>query len=265
MTVSHVPRLLFAVPRGFEDVAAQDILRFLPVRPDHIEARNDTGLVALCFTSGEALQACLQSYDEGVCWAVHGASLEIGEPLQLSAELCDRLTVERKALPSKRSRYIKEEAASKKRLRARVEPLVEKQTTASEETVLRLIKEMVEARHGEFEQALAIWTAFKGNDKDQYPASFALRFERRDFLFPTLTSKDLARQAGGDVYDLLCRLSGQPKQKVDLTSPDLEVRPCQPALQPLTDIWMAGSDRHSTWAHASNALSSGLQHRTSTS
>ena len=226
MTTAHLPRLLFAVPRGFENVAAQDVLRFLPINTADatFEARLDTGIVGMKLQSRDDLQACLQAYDAGHLWAVQRCMLEVGEPLQLSSELCDSLTAERKALPSKRSRYIKDDAASKKRLRARVEPLAEKQTTPGEETFLELLKGMAEAREAEFKQALQIWASFKHSREDMFPESFALRFERRDFLFPTLTSKDLATQAGGDVYDLLCRLSGKEKQKVDLTSPELEVR-----------------------------------------
>lgn len=218
------PRLIFGVPRGFEDVAAGDVLRFLPLQRKaySIEARHDTGSVVIAVQQPEDLQACLNVYDAGHLWSVQRCMLEVGLPLELSKQIVDQLQNERKELPSKRSRTIKEEHASKKRLRARIAPLVDKQATPGEEAVLRLLQGIVADRLAELQQCLAVWSQLKGT-QFECPESFALRFDRRETLFPTLNSKDLAREAGGALYDALCRLSGQEKQKVDLTDPDIEV------------------------------------------
>lgn len=240
-SAQQLVRLAFRVPKGFEDVAWQDIRRFLPVLPAdtastgwHVKFLS--GLVLLSLPFGPQLEACLSKYAEGVFWSVIRLSLCMDCPCiavdDISAipdRIVTSLEADRKSLPSKRSRQILNPEASKgrnSRYRRRVAPL-DIDSTPSELAFLDFLTELVHSQHASHSMLYSLWKSLKGSafveDRAYLPASFAVRFERGDFLFPTLKSPTIASHLA-DLYGTqLLRMTGKDEIKADLASPEYEV------------------------------------------
>lgn len=234
-------RLAFKVPKGFEDIAWQDIKRFIPTEVSTAAVADGrlellSGFVLLSLPVGVDLEACLSRYAQGVFWAVTRVLLSmqaLGEALDdlptISEDMCRGLEADRKSLPSKRSRQIINPEASKgrnNRYRRRVAPL-DIDSTPSEVDFLDRLKHIADSQNESHRALFRTWKAFKGEeptgDHSRIPESFAIRFDRGSFLFPSLKSSKIASHLA-DLYGAhVMDMTGRDDLKADLTSPEYEV------------------------------------------
>lgn len=247
-------RLAFEVPKGFENIAWEDIKRFLPAASaidGAAEYDNSvqvlSGLILLALPVGPTLDKCLTAYSEGSLWAVTRVLLSLHDGQDdvlaaLATEICKELEAERRSLPSKRSRQIINPNLSKgknSRYRRRVAPL-DIDTTPSELAFLDRITGIADVQSGSHKRLYEMWKAYRdksyGTEEPAPPLrSFAVRFERRDFQFPTLKSAKisfyLAEQYGAQIYEMT-----GTRVRADLTSPEYEVGGHQVNVRVLYDI-----------------------------
>lgn len=235
-------RLAFEAPKGFEAVAWQDVKRFLP--PSAVEAAGSSshvkllsGWILLALPAGPVLDSFLSRYAEGSFWAVTRVLLSLHteqDALQdlpaLSPEICEGLEEERKNLPSKRSRQIINPNISKSkntRYRRRVAPL-DMDTTLFELAFVERLTAIAETQRNSHETIYTIWKkARRCNQVEEVvhsdPRNFAVRFERREFLFPTLKSAKISFYLAEHYGTQIVSFSGKEGLKADLMSPEYEV------------------------------------------
>ena len=255
MKAPLTPRLLFAVPRGFEDVAAQDILRFLPplhdahsedlagrARTEDIRCSPDSGYVELQPSNDTILRLCIGAYNSGVFWAVTRCLIGIGLPIPIPAELEEQLHADKLQLPSRQNAALPEATEdSRHRLSKRRKkrgPRPEREAMPSE---TRLLEHLCAAglrgtqESGDLTATLEAWEwqreqdTERATEPDPKPAfTFAVNFERRELHLPTLKSSDIASRIGGDLHTLLLQWTGREEQKVNLSNPDLNVSAVPP-------------------------------------
>lgn len=224
--MANPPDLAFAVPRGFEDVACKDILRFVSPRSTHFQL--DTGYVHLKTDDISTFSSVLDAYDAGRLWSVTRCLICLHEQsLVLSKDLELRLAAERKSLPSKRSRA---RTAAGARAGNTSESTVDTSSvqsgpTESENVYLTLLQENIRSSKAQFARAFEVWKGATKYEKIEQglPVSFAVRLDRRDFLFPTLKSLDIERSLGSAFYDRLEDHVHRDNIRVRLENPDLEV------------------------------------------
>ena len=249
------PRLLFAVPRGFEDVAAQDILRFLPplhdahskdldaqAKPVDVRCAPDSGYVELQPPNDTILRSCIDAYNSGVLWAVTRCLIGIGPPIPIHAELEEHLQADRLQLPSRQSAALPEATEDTRhrlsKRRKKRGPRPERDTMPSE---TRLLEHLCAAglretqESGSLTESLDSWqwqrqqAPTRAREPDAEPAfTFAVNFERRELHLPTLKSSDIASRIGGDLHTLLLQWTGRDEQQVNLGNPDLNVSAVPP-------------------------------------
>jgi hypothetical protein len=236
-------RLAFSVPKGFEDVAWQDIQRFLSTDVIHSISSTSvkilSGFVFLRLPIGPVLVSCLETYANGLFWAVTGLILSLDDcesqdegvtslPV-LPEVICSGLEEERRELPSKRSRQIIDPDASKKRInryRRRIAPL-DMDTMPNETAFLDFLTETGGKQRASHELIYNIWKKHKyppqATDESFMPSSFAMRFERRGFMLPTLKSSKVAYHLAELYGTQLTTMFGGKGLKADLLNPDYEV------------------------------------------
>ena len=228
------PTLIFAVPRGFEDVCALDIARCLRAdidkQPD-IAHVIGTGFVKLRCPDADVARRCLARYDSGSLWSVTRCIVAStpSAAVVIPQDLLHDLVKERQALPSKRSRT--REVADyngpvrRSKIRRHVQPLSaeQRQTTIAEKAFLKLMTESLTTYEGVFNDALRLWHAHYYPDGQSTYRSFACHFERNDLLLPTLHNQDVSRVLGEAFGQLLARHRGSEDLSVDLVKPDLHV------------------------------------------
>lgn len=244
---SHV-QLAFSVPRGFEDVAWNDILRHLPDESSRALADSNhqrrevnitplSGYVLLYLPIGGALNKCLDTYAQGHFWSVirlylslqpfEGVSIDQTSTLPTISETTRQgLDDERKSLPSKKSRQIQSTDVSKKRLnrfRKRVAPL-DIDTTPHELAFIEQLTDIAASQEDSHTRLYKFWKVLKHSaDQHNVPESFAIRFERRSFLFPTLKSSKIAFHLAEIYGSQLQNIAGCESIRADLEHPDYEV------------------------------------------
>jgi hypothetical protein len=214
------PYIALAVPRGFEDVACKDILRF--VSPQSALFQLDTGFVHLKTNDVSTFSSILEAYDAGKLWSVTRCLVCLrDQPLMIPKDLELRLVAERKSLPSKRSRT---RAVLGQEVIRESTP-TELERTESEAAYIALLQNDLEALQDGFDRAFKAWRAHARLSEmhEKSSLSFAVRMERRDFLFPTLRSLDIERSLGSSFYGLLERHLHCDDIRVRLENPDLEV------------------------------------------
>lgn len=238
---TQLVRLALKVPKGFEDVAWQDIQRFIPleiskaaVAGSHVKLFS--GAVLLSVPLGDSLDAVISKYSEGKLWSVTRMLLSLDSSSEetedlpcIPEEILKWLETERISLPSKRSRQIINPEASKgrnSRYRRRVAPL-DIDNTPSELAFMERLAEIARSQSESHSLLYNIWKGAKGvqyaEDRKYLPRSFAIRFERGDFLFPTLKSSKIAGHLG-ELYGFqMMNMTERTDLKADLTSPEYEV------------------------------------------
>lgn len=258
------PRLLFAVPRGFEDVAAQDILRFLPplvdahsedlagrTRPEDVRYSPDSGYVELQPPHDAIFRSCIDAYNSGVLWAVTRCLIGIGPPIQISAELEQQLHADKLLQPSRQNatpvEAVEDTRHRLSKRRAKRGPRPERDIMPSE---TKLLEHLCAAglretqASGSLNASLEAWQRQREHDPTgatvpdagaELAFTFAVNFERRELHLPTLKSSDIASRIGGDLHTLLLQWTGKDEQKVNLSNPDLNVSagPPERSLSPL--------------------------------
>ena len=233
----NIPILALSVPRGFEDIASEDILRYLPIKRDSlaISCAADSGYVHVqAFVSAD-LRTCLEVYYRGLLWSVTRCILVLGNALQsLPSGLHASLETERKALPSKRSRTkppacAHGEARKRSKNRRKIAPL-NMAAVPSEVLLLECLTNAVQARQEALSVAFDVWKDVAHGAKEsqaearvQLPLSYAVTFDRRELLLPTLKSQDISRILGDEFGNLLLAMTDRETIPVDLEKPDLEV------------------------------------------
>lgn len=276
-------QLAFEVPRGFEDVAWRDIQATLS-KAAAVTSTSDlcvaivSGFVLLALPVGALLDTCLSLHAEGSFWAVtrvllsmQSADGDVSMLPTLSSELCEGLQTDRKALPSKRSRAIVDPNASKarkNRTRRRVAPLnIDK--TPFEQSFLERLSEIVQCQRHSHRAVYNVWKKIKHpdhyDDESLLPTTFAIRFERRDFLFPTMKSSRIAQYLAEEYGRQVLSFTGRKDLKADLLAPDYEVGDALLVFQPMLGDGLTRSiGRHRAYP-AQRDLALSVRHRSSLS
>lgn len=256
-SMTRVPTIAFAVPRGFEDVASSDIARHLTSTQagTHVTAGfADSGYVWVEPDSWKALEDVLQIYDDGQLWCTTRCVVCIGQGRSvIPDELLRELDEDRRALPSRRSREIKTDEPARRpdgrpsnnNLRRRVAPLQHSERSPGEERYLAWLDEVLlgdddsrglvaDNKRGSAKQlsdALKAWEIYYTLRGEQCPRitgqdaiSFAIRAEKREMLFPTLRSQDIARRSAETIGVELHKLIACERLKVNLENPEVQVR-----------------------------------------
>ena len=231
--MNDIPTLAFNVPRGFEkNIASKDILLHLPENTLVVSDADDSGYVLVKPSSLEHLYACLAAYNQGELWSVTNCSLVLSEKA-LPIELHAILETDRRALPSKRSRAVSSSRSNdvKQKLsknRKKITPLAV-DPLPSEILLLEYLSTVASELREAFFIAFSVWKEFKyGPDCPNrglelpVPRNFAVRYDRREFLLPSLKSQDIARYLGDELGSVLLAMTRRETIPVDLEDPDME-------------------------------------------